>query len=124
MTERRFQQVLDRELSLLLPPSLEEYVSADNPVRAIDVWVRGLGLQQQGFKHTEANRGVGQPAYDPAVSLKLYLFGCQRGGRSSRKFEYQTHCNTEKALQVADFRVPSRWGCYHAPPLTDPSVRD
>ena len=74
MTERRYQQVLDRELSLLLPPSLEEYVSSDNPVRAIDLWVRSLDLQQLGFKHTEASTAVKQPAYDPAVLPKLYLF--------------------------------------------------
>ncbi len=95
MTERRYQQVLDRELSLLLPPSLEEYVSADNPVRAIDLWVSTLNLQKLGFKHTEASSKVGQPAYDPAVLLKLYLFGYQRGVRSSRKLEYQTCYNTE-----------------------------
>ena len=47
MTERRYQQVLDRELS---PTSLEEFVSADNPVRATDLWVRSLDLQQLGFK--------------------------------------------------------------------------
>ena len=50
MTERSSQQVHDRELSLLLLPSLEENVSADNPVHAIDLWVRSLDLQQLGFK--------------------------------------------------------------------------
>ncbi len=59
MTERRYQQVLDRELSLLLPTSLEEYVSADNPVRAIDLWVRSLGLQQLGFKRVVPAFGRG-----------------------------------------------------------------
>ena len=84
MTQRRYQPVLDRELSLLLSPSLEEYVSADNPVRAIDLWVRSLDLQQLGFRHTEAGSQVGQPAYDPAVLLKLYLFGYQRAGGEVR----------------------------------------
>ncbi len=95
MTERRYQKVLDRDLSLLLPHRLDDYVSDDSKVRAIDAWVNLLDLNQLGFRHTEKSSGAGQPAYDPAVLLKLYVFGYQNGVRSSRKLEYQTRCNTE-----------------------------
>ena len=77
----------------------------DNAVRAIDVWVRTLDLQQLGFGNTDASAGVGQPAYDPAVLLKLYLHGCQRGIRSSRKLEY----STPDSLEVM-------WSCQEAHP--------
>ncbi len=52
MTVPRYRKVLDRDLSLLLPPSLDESVSADKPVRVIDVWVSRLDLQKLGFKYT------------------------------------------------------------------------
>ena len=58
-----------------------------------------------GFKHTEASRGVGQPAFDPAVLLKLYLHGYPRGVRSSRKLEYETR-----------FKLEVMWLCQGAQP--------
>ena len=80
---------------MLLPACTDDYVSADNPVRAIDAWVNTLNLGGLGFKHTEATRRSGQPAYDPAILLKLYLYGYQCGIRSSRKLEKQTCVNLE-----------------------------
>ena len=38
--------------ALVLPASVEEYVSADNPVRLIDVFVKDLDLSKAGFLRT------------------------------------------------------------------------
>jgi hypothetical protein len=38
----------------MLPPSLEEYVSSTNMVRAIDAYVDLLDLEELGFSNTEA----------------------------------------------------------------------
>lgn len=49
-----------------------------------------------GFTHTESVAGAGQPPYNPAALLKLYLYGYLQGLRSSRKLE----CETQRNLEV------------------------
>ena len=39
---------VDRHEVQLLPPSVEDYVGADAPVRAIDAFVAGLHLEKLG----------------------------------------------------------------------------
>jgi len=95
MTSRRYKQGLERSQGMLLPPSIEEYVTKDNPVRAIDVYVNSLNMEELGFQNTTGGLTPGQPAYPPAVLLKLYLYGYLNGVRSSRKLERETHRNLE-----------------------------
>ena len=95
MSERRYQEVQSRSQVMLLPPCLDDYVSDHNPVRAIDAFVDTLDLKGLGFKHTEERCGAGQPAFDPALLLKLYLYGYQHRVRSSRRLEAETHRNLE-----------------------------
>lgn len=114
MALRRYQQTLNRQQDMLLPPRVEDYVSQNNTVRAIDAYVNTLDLQQLDFKNTQFVIGSGQPAYDPAGLLKLYLYGYLQGIRSSRKLERETCRNLEvmwliEGLQptyktIADFR--------------------
>jgi len=42
MSGRRYKSVLDRNQMTFFPPSLEEYVDEENPVRAIDAYVESL----------------------------------------------------------------------------------
>ena len=68
----------------------------DNPVRAIESFVCALDLAKLGFRH--ADRGaeeVGQPPYDPADLLKLYLYGYINQVRSSRRLEREACRNLE-----------------------------
>ncbi|MDE2818663.1 MAG: transposase, partial [Chloroflexota bacterium] len=95
MPERRYREVACRSQVMLLPPCLDDYVSEHNPVRAIDAFVGTLDLQALGFQNTEAHCGAGQPAYDPGLLLKLYLYGYQHRVRSSRRLEVETHRNLE-----------------------------
>jgi transposase len=53
--------------------SLEEQVTADNPVRLMDAFVEKLELEKLGFTHT-IHKSEGRPPYAPAVFLKLYLW--------------------------------------------------
>ena len=46
---KRFVQGTDRTQGILLPERLEDYVSDDNPVRVVDVFVDSLDLQSLGF---------------------------------------------------------------------------
>ena len=76
MTGRPYKQGIDRFESAQLPLRLEDWVDADNVVRAIDLYVDSLDLSGLGFGLTEPNRtAAGQPTYPPAALLKLYLNG-------------------------------------------------
>ena len=63
-----------REAVLLFPESLDDYITAENPVRFIDAFVSNLDLAQLGFTRARPAK-TGRPAYDPADLLKLYLYG-------------------------------------------------
>ncbi|HEY8071512.1 MAG TPA: IS5/IS1182 family transposase, partial [Methylocystis sp.] len=45
----RFIEGEDRRQATLLPDSLEDYVTDDNPVRVIDVFIDELDLAAMGF---------------------------------------------------------------------------
>jgi hypothetical protein len=44
-----FVEGVDRGQSTLVPAQLDDYVTEDNPVRAVDVFVEGLDLDKLGF---------------------------------------------------------------------------
>jgi len=96
MTNRTFKTGESRDETKLLPPRVEDYVGQDNPVRAIESFVCALDLAKLGFQH--AGRGaeeMGQPPYDPADLLKLYLYGYINQIRSSRRLEREACRNLE-----------------------------
>ena len=96
MATRRYQKTLNRHQEMLLPSHVEDYVSENNPVRAIDAYVDTLNLETLGFQHSTNNKTMrGQPAYDPAALLKLYLYGYTHSIRSSRRLEAETHRNLD-----------------------------
>ncbi len=47
-------QGVSREAIILFPPSLDEYIAADNPVRFIDALVDQLDLGALGFQRVVA----------------------------------------------------------------------
>lgn len=63
-------------------------------MRAIEAYVCALDLAALGFQHAEGG-GAGQPAYDPADLLKLYLYGYLNQVRSSRRLEREAGRNVE-----------------------------
>lgn len=83
-----------RDQQVLFPDVLDDYVSADNPVRFLDAFVDTLDFARLGFQHATPN-ATGRPPYDPADLLRLYLYGYLYRLRSSRKLEQETHRNIE-----------------------------
>jgi transposase len=65
---------LDRSQTLMFPERLEDYIAAENPVRFLDAFVTSLDLHGLGFAKAQV-AATGRPPYDPAVLLKLYLYG-------------------------------------------------
>lgn len=73
MTNRLFKTGESRDQANLLPPRVADYVGPNNPVRATESYVCALDLAKLGFRHADRGAEVGQPPYDPADLLKLYL---------------------------------------------------
>jgi transposase len=84
----------DRTQAVLLPEVLDDYVTADNPVRFLDAFVAQLDLSALGFQRAVPAE-TGRPGYDPGDLLRLYLYGYLHRIRSSRRLEQETHRNVE-----------------------------
>jgi len=91
---KRFIEGENRFQSTLFPESLEDYIAADNPVRIIDAFVDGLDLKQLGFDRAEPSE-TGRPGYEPAVMLKIYVYGYLNRLTTTRVLEQETHRNVE-----------------------------
>ena len=92
---RRYKQGTARAQEALLPPRIEDYIGADNPVRAIDAYVETLDLAALGFVNASGDLAPGQPAFDPAALLKLYLVGYLNRVHSSRRLARACRRNLE-----------------------------
>jgi transposase len=69
--------------SLLLPPSLEELIDPNHPVRVVNQVVDNLNLDPILAKY----EGGGCPAYHPRLMLKVLIYGYVTNIYSSRKIE-------------------------------------
>ena len=94
-THRTYKSGQSRDQASFLPPCLEDYVGQDNSVRAIDAYVDSLDLNELDFRDVGSDGGAGQPPYDPADLLKLYLYGYLHQVRSSRRLEREARRNVE-----------------------------
>jgi len=78
-------RAFDPGQDLLLPPSLDEWLSADHLARFIaDLVDEHLDLSRIHAAYTE---GRGAPPYDPRLMVRVLLYGYTTGVRSSRKLE-------------------------------------
>jgi transposase len=91
---KRFIEGEDRGQGTLLPELLDDYVTENNPVRVIDVFVDELDLASLGFERVCPAK-TGRPAYHPAVLLKLYIYGYLNRIQSSRRLEREAQRNVE-----------------------------
>ena len=118
MTNHPFKIGIERGQASFLPPRIDDYVAQDNPVRAIETYVGSLDMAKLGFRHADKGGGPGQPPYDPADLLKLYLYGYMNRVRSTRRLAHEAQCNVEvmwllKGLRpryraIGDFRKDNR----------------
>ena len=91
---KRFVEGVGRAQSTLLPASLDDYVSEDNPVRVVDVFVDSLNLDKLGFVGVRPLE-TGRPSYHPGMMLKLYIYGYLNRVPSSRRLERECQRNIE-----------------------------
>ena len=79
---------LNRQQTWLFPPTLDELIPDDHPVRFVATLVDSLGesvWQKLGIG-LEGDP-LGAPAYNPRALLCVWLYGFMTGTRSSRKLE-------------------------------------
>jgi transposase len=87
----------------LLPPSLEDWVGPEHPVRFIRDFVDALDLSKVGIKEPQGE--VGRPPVAADVLLKVWLYGFTQRVRSTRKLE-RACCEV----------IPFMWLTYPDPP--------
>ena len=96
----------DREQVWLLPPSLDEVLADDHPVRLVAALVDSLTTAEWAELGVDlAGQALGAPAYHPRALLGIWLYGFMTGVRSSRRLE--TACREQLALQwLSGFQQP------------------
>ncbi|MCS2863749.1 transposase [Bacteroides thetaiotaomicron] len=87
-------QPFDRN-QLTLPESLDSYISCENPVRLIDVFVDQFIKLHPDFSSYKGSSPTGRSAYSFGTLLKLYVYGYLNSISSSRKLERETLRNME-----------------------------
>ena len=90
----RFIEGEQRTQSVLFPEQLEDWITEDNPVRAVDAFVDELDLTELGFAGAQP-AATGRPAYHPATLLKIYIYGYLNRIQSSRRLEREAQRNVE-----------------------------
>src|SRR5579872_6006061 len=91
---KRFIEGECRDQTVLFPERLDDWISEDNPVRALDAFVEEVNLRALGFE-TAVPAVTGRPAYHPATLLKIYIYGYLNRIQSSRRLERETQRNVE-----------------------------
>ncbi|MCP4433194.1 MAG: IS1182 family transposase [Gammaproteobacteria bacterium] len=107
-----------RTQATLFPDRLDDYITEDNTIRVIDVFVGSLDLSTLGFKTVSAD--TGRPPYHPSTMLKLFIYGYLNRIQSSRRLEREAGRNIELMWllerlapdfkTIADFRKDNRKG--------------
>jgi len=89
-----FKITVPRE-QLMLPVSIDDYVSSDNIVRFIDAFVDKVLASKPESLSSKGSSVEGRPSYPPDSLSKLLIYGYLNHLSSSRKLENETKRNLE-----------------------------
>ena len=77
-----------RDQHFLLPPSWDELVPRDHPVRFVEAFMAELPKEtRQKLGAEERANERGAPRYAPAILAAIWIYGFMTGVRSSRELE-------------------------------------
>lgn len=95
--------------ALMLPPSLEELIGAEHPVRVVNEIINKINLQPLMDQY----KGGGTSSYHPKMLLKILVYGYVSNIYSSRKLEAATKENIHfmwlAAMQTPDHHTINRF---------------
>lgn len=74
----------NRDQETFLPPAIDDYVGANDPVRVYDAFIDALDFNELGITLVPK---AGAERYEPRRMLKLLVYGPSYGDRSSRMLE-------------------------------------
>jgi len=101
----------NRDQKTLFPPTIEDYVGTEDPVRAYDAFVEDMDFQEMGLPIIPFKAGAHE--YHPKSMVKLLIYGYSYGIRSSRKLERACHHNLSFMWLVSgiqpDYRTIARF---------------
>lgn len=89
-----FIEGVSRAQTTLFPERLDDWIAGEHLVRVVDLFVDQFDLAALGFERHAAAR-TGRPGYNPAVLLKLFVYGCLNRNPSSCRLECEAGRNVE-----------------------------
>lgn len=99
----------NQQQNWLFPPSIEELIPADHPVRVVNGVVEQLDLALLTAEYSKD----GQPSYHPKMMLKVMVYSYMDNTYSSRKIEKAMRENINymwlSGMQVADHNTIARF---------------
>lgn len=95
----------DRNQQTFLPPTIDDYVLLQDPVRVYDAFVDALNFSELGISLTPL---AGAERYDPKRMLKMIIYGYSYGIRTSRPLERACHHNLSFIWLMADLKPDYR----------------
>ena len=93
---------------LMLPISIDDYVSLDNIVRFIDIFVDKVLMARPELLSAKGSSIEGRPSYPPNGLCKLFIYGYLNSISSSRKLENETKRNLEVMWLMSNLQ-PDHW---------------
>ena len=105
---RRFVEQADRGQRTILPECLDDFISENNPVRVIDVFVDTLDLAEMSFDGVDPAM-TGRPSYHPSVPKTastthslLFVQLCEHAGDLARHngFAIKISLNLDAAFEI------------------------
>ncbi len=101
----------NRDQKTFFPPTIEDYVGLEDPVRVYDAFVENLDFQEMGLAIHQNKAGAQE--YYPKAMLKLIIYGYSYGIRTSRKLERACYHNVSFMWLVSgikpDYRTIARF---------------
>lgn len=99
----RYKKGEGRNQLKMEPLCLDDMISIDAEVRALELIVDKMDIRSLGFTHCETKH-TGRKPYDPVDMFKLYTYSYFNGIRSSRKIEKECNRNIEVMWLIGELR--------------------
>ena len=99
----RYIEKENRNQIAMKPLCLDDMISEENPVRAIETIVESMNIAELGFIYAEP-KAIGRKPYNPGDMFKLCVYSYFNGIYSSRKIEQECRRNIEVMWLIGELK--------------------